>query len=229
MAERGTRSAFLISGTSTGLGEALCSQLLAQGHTVLCIGRHFTAAQQASERAILITCDLSSSDALSVLSLDRELAGFDEVTFFSNAGTVEPIGLAGGTDPAALAASLHVNALAPAVIATAIIRATAGHARLTFVNISSGAARRAIAGWSAYCAGKAAARAYFDCVAAEYPDIHIIERDPGVMDTEMQAVIRAHTAAEFPRHSEFVRLKDNNRLSEAGAVATAILKECGVA
>jgi spore coat polysaccharide biosynthesis protein SpsF len=224
MAECGARPVFVISGTSAGLGEALCSRLLALGHIVVCIGRRFTAAQRASDRAILITCDLSSSDELNGLSLDRELAGFDRVTFFSNAGVVEPIGLAGQVPPSALAIALHVNALAPAAIAVAIIRA-AGEAQLTFVNISSGAAHRPIAGWSAYCAGKAAARAWFDCVAMEYPGIRVIERDPGVMDTGMQAAIRSHGAAKFPRRDEFVRLKDDNRLNDPGAVAAAILTE----
>jgi benzil reductase ((S)-benzoin forming) len=222
---------FVISGVSAGLGEALCSHLLGMGRAVVGIGRSFTTAQiDAAEMQSckLMHCDLSSLDDLEGLSLETVLDGHDEVVFLSNAGTVEPVGLVGQSGLADIATSFHVNYLAPAAIASAIIRATAtGGARLTFVNISSGAARRPIPGWSAYCAGKAAASAYFKCIAAERPEIRVIERDPGVMDTGMQAAIRSHTPAQFPPHDDFMRLKTDNKLLDPKAVAAALLEEIG--
>ena len=101
-------------------------------------------------RAIIASwshCDFSSVENLQHLSLEHVLEGHDEVIFLSNAGTIEPIGLVGKTDFASVAECFHVNALAPAAIANAILR-DAGPAKLTFVNISSGAAHRPIAGWS---------------------------------------------------------------------------------
>jgi len=232
MADACSNPVFVISGVSTGLGEALCRQLLELGKMVVCIGRNFTAEQRAAAEkhsAKLIACDLSSSDGLNNLALETALAGHDAVTFFSNAGTVAPIGLAGAVNLSAMSASFNLNVLAPAAIVSAILRATAGSdIKLTFFNISSGAARHAIAGWSAYCAGKAAASAYFNCLALERTDIKVVERDPGVMDTAMQAIIRAHTPTQFPRHDEFMRLKEDNKLNHPDTVAAAILGEAGV-
>ena len=221
------RPVFVISGVSAGLGEALCHLLLEQGKTVVCIGRNFTSEQKASTGARLIACDLSSSENLEQLSLDAALTGHDEVIFLSNAGVIEPVGLAGEPDFAAVTSSLHVNALAPPAIAAAILRAAA-QAKLTFVNISSGATSRAVAGWSAYCAGKAAASAYFDCVALERPDIRVIHRDPGVMNTGMQTAIRSHNTSQFPRHEEFMRFKSDKKLRDPRSVAAEILEEVGV-
>jgi len=228
-----SRQIFIVSGISSGLGEAIFGQLLEMGKRAIGIGRRFTPMQQNAarqSRCKLITCDLANADSLRALPLEPALTEYahDEVVFFSNAGVVEPIGRVGIADISAVASSLSINALAPIAIASLILRATPQPAKFIFVNISSGAASHAIAGWSAYCTGKAAARAWFQCLAAERPDIRVLDRDPGVMDTAMQATIRAQQPQEFPRHEEFLRLKTDNRLRAPLDVARGLLAEIGI-
>ncbi|MFZ0546164.1 MAG: SDR family NAD(P)-dependent oxidoreductase, partial [Candidatus Promineifilaceae bacterium] len=59
------------------------------------------------------------------------------------------------------------------------------------INISSGAATRGTAGWAAYCAAKAALNQITRVLALEEPTITTLAVRPGVVDTEMQAVIRS--------------------------------------
>ena len=67
-------------------------------------------------------------------------------------------GFAGEMDAAAYTRNVLLNSAAPQVLGDAFLRAAARtEASCQLVNISSGAANNAYAGWSSYCAGKAAA------------------------------------------------------------------------
>jgi NAD(P)-dependent dehydrogenase (short-subunit alcohol dehydrogenase family) len=76
----------------------------------------------------------------------------------------------------------------------------------TIVNLSSGAARNAMEGWSAYCSGKAGLAMLTQCVAKEYGDrgIRAFGFAPGVVDTDMQVSIRAsgiNPVSQIPREN----------------------------
>jgi hypothetical protein len=51
-----------------------------------------------------------------------------------------------------------------------------------------------------------------------------INIDPGVIDTEMQALIRETPAADFPELERFVQLKQQGLLMPPDNVATAIFR-----
>jgi NAD(P)-dependent dehydrogenase (short-subunit alcohol dehydrogenase family) len=79
---------------------------------------------------------------------------------------------------------------------------------LRIVNVSSGAAVRAFPGLADYCASKAALRMAGMALAEELAsdlrpggrraDAAVFSYEPGVVDTPMQAVARAPSAAEAP-------------------------------
>ena len=58
------------------------------------------------------------------------------------------------------------------------------------VNVSSGASQHPIEAWSAYCAAKAGLNHFTRVLAAEEPAVTVVAVRPGVVDTQMQAVIR---------------------------------------
>lgn len=96
------------------------------------------------------------------------------------------------------------------------------------MNVSSGAALKGYAGWSLYCASKAGMEGFIRALAAEerhqeYPFL-AISVDPGVIDTEMQASIRAASVTDFPDVERFIRRKNEGGLSSPGSVAGAILR-----
>jgi benzil reductase ((S)-benzoin forming) len=151
------------------------------------------------------------------------------VVFISNAVVVEPVALIGHIDEARMVESFMVNVAAPAIIANklAAIAAAKGLA-FKAVNIGSGTSQHPIAGWSAYCAGKAAAQMFFDCLASEPSGAAAETIDPGVIDTGMQEAIRHTPERDFPGRAEFIRLKDDGLLQNPAAVARDILKSQGL-
>lgn len=148
--------------------------------------------------------------------------------FIHNAGTIDPIGPAGATDPAAYTANVLLNAAAPQVLGSAFLSAvaTAGTAEATLVIISSGAARTPYAGWSAYCAGKAAVDQWVRAVGLEQADrdhpVRVLAIAPGVVATDMQATIRRTSAQDFPTVDRFIGLHEEGALSSPEDAAAGI-------
>ncbi len=110
-------------------------------------------------------------------------------------------------------------------------RAYVNHVRRTgkpgvLINISSGAARKGYAGWSAYCAGKAAVDRMSECIAIEEEQaglrVHAVA--PGIIDTDMQALIRSTSADDFPEVEKFHQLKRDHAFSTVGDVARGLLR-----
>jgi NAD(P)-dependent dehydrogenase (short-subunit alcohol dehydrogenase family) len=99
--------------------------------------------------------------------------------------------------------------------------------RKVIINISSGAGLKGRAAWSLYCAAKAGMENFirsltFGKQAQPQPFIPI-NIDPGVMDTQMQALIRSNSPADFPEVDRFIRRKDQGLLTPPNKFAAAIL------
>jgi benzil reductase ((S)-benzoin forming) len=94
------------------------------------------------------------------------------------------------------------------------------------INISSGAAKSAYAGWSAYGASKAAVDMLSECVAMEERDagIRVHAVAPGVIDTEMQTHIRAAAPEDFPKVDKFIELKKRGDFNSPAYVARELLE-----
>ncbi|KAF9917819.1 hypothetical protein FBU30_000509 [Linnemannia zychae] len=80
--------------------------------------------------------------------------------------------------------------------------------------VSSGAAVYAYHGWGAYCASKAALKMFGETLAKEESEITSVSIRPGVVDTEMQAVIRRDGGAGMvpEQHAQFVDLHTSKKL-----------------
>jgi len=247
-------SAVVLTGVSRGLGAALFDALAARGDAILALGRGFTAPQRRlaaaePERIRLRPADLADPaglpDAAELAGfLDPAGAGRHGTALILNAAVVEPIGAVGTLPAADLAAAVTVNLTAPMVLANAFLAATGGAtdtaatgggtggpaARRDVLLVSSGAARRVIGGWSAYCATKAGAEMFFAVLAeqvAGQAGTRVVAVDPGQMDTGMQEEIRAAYAAGryFP---DGARWRDNHaqgRMATPATVARRIVAE----
>lgn len=89
----------------------------------------------------------------------------------------------------------------------------------TLVNITSGAARNPYVGWAAYCASKAAVDQLSRVIAAEEPDVRVLALSPGLVDTDMQALIRSTDEAHFPAVERFRRAAAHGALNQPAWVA----------
>lgn len=221
---------YIVTGTTKGLGAALAARIAADG------GNELIALARAAEGPIpgghRLRADLASSGELAGACERAEalLRGkaWDKAVLFNNAGVIAPVGPLDEVDAGELERSLAVNLVAPLLLMRWFIRATHGVPLRRIVNISSGAGRRPIFGWSAYCAAKAALDMASRTVALECESrglaVEVVSLAPGVVDTPMQETVRAAPVERFMDVERFRAMKAEGVLRPAGDVAADILR-----
>src|SRR2546423_1361261 len=205
-------AAAVVTGHSRGLGEAIAADLLARGLTVLGIARHENARLGAEFPPVRqAALDLADSTALtrwlSTDALTQFVSGVGTALLVNNAGVLHPIGPPQTQDVEAVARAVSVNVGAALMFSAAFAGATTPRCEGRILHVSSGAGRKPYAGWSIYCATKAAVDQHARCVALDRtPHLLISSVAPGVIDTEMQAEIRSSTDERFPDRQRFVEM-----------------------
>jgi benzil reductase ((S)-benzoin forming) len=228
----------VVTGASAGIGAALAAEALARGARVVDVSR----SGPDDDRVTHWREDLADPDAW-----DRVAERFAEavaavpaggrVTVVHNAGVLEPIGHAAEVDAAAYRHAVLLDAAAPLVLGRAVLATLAPRddlARRTLCQVSSGAASSVYPGWSHYCAAKAAVDHWVRVVGAEQAErggVEVCAVAPGVVDTGMQAVIRATPETDFPTVGRFRDLHREGDLAAPADVATRLwdLLDGGVA
>ncbi len=191
-----TRSVVIVTGASRGIGAATARWLARAGSAVTLVARSAEALRQVAEdverlggQALIISGDVSRAD-LCQRVVERTLETFGRLdALVNNAAVLEPIARVAEADVAAWRYAIEVNVLGPFYLTRFGLPALR-EARGRIINVSTGAAFRPVAAWSAYCTSKAGLHLFTQVVAAEEPDIVAISVHPGVVDTEMQALIR---------------------------------------
>jgi NAD(P)-dependent dehydrogenase (short-subunit alcohol dehydrogenase family) len=137
---------------------------------------------------------------------------------------VQPIAPCGTQQPADVGRAVILNVAAPLMLTSAFAAASADVPDRRVAHVSSGAARNAYAGWSVYCATKAALDHHARCVTldAEHA-MKIASIAPGVVDTDMQTEIRNVDEAHFPSRERFVQMKRGGQLASAEQVAATFV------
>lgn len=224
----------IVTGSSRGLGLAMCQQLLAQGHFVLAIARQRTELP-VPPGAGLLAWPLDLSEPLAAASrLEAWLTGPDasrwgSATLVNNAGVVSQLAPLSAGSAADLSNALRVGLEAPLLLTSAFLRATSQWAvPRKVLLISSGLGRRAMAGSASYCASKAGmdhlARAVALEEAGRANGARVVSLAPGVIDTDMQTQLRAADPALFPDRERFVGLKSAGQLDTPEQAAAKVLK-----
>lgn len=222
---------YLITGTTKGLGAALADVLAANdANRVFSMSRFAPAAQDSAN----IFVDFSMPDTIEP-AFEKFVDAIAEATFahavlINNAGMVAPVGPFTEINAATLRMNLDVNLLAPMILMRLFANATrAIAAERLIINISSGAAKRAVPGWAAYCTAKAGLEMATRAAALEASttnldtSLHICSLAPGVVDTPMQGQIREKSAHEFPDVERFRAMKNEGALRDADDVARDIV------
>lgn len=221
----------IITGASRGLGLAMTSQLLAQGHRVLAIARRRPELDHAALTAW--QADLAEpaevAPRLAQWLREQDAAAVDAVTLINNAGVVSRLAPLPEIDAADLANAVRVGLEAPLLLSAAFLRATAGWtATRRLLLISSGLGRRGMAGSASYCAAKAGldnlARALALEEAARPQGAKVVSLAPGVIDTEMQDQLRSADPSLFSERENFIALKTGGRLDSAATAASKVLR-----
>lgn len=146
--------------------------------------------------------------------------------WINNAGVLEPIRPVRGVSADELRHHLDVNVVGVLNGTRAFVDHLRGReGGGVLVNISSGAARNAYEGWGAYCAGKAAVDRLTEVVALEEAEsgLKAYALAPGVVDTDMQELIRQQEAEDFPTVEIFRQMKEDDSFSSMDDVAKGML------
>ncbi|KAF9110679.1 hypothetical protein BGX27_006027 [Mortierella sp. AM989] len=106
-----------------------------------------------------------------------------------NAGVIEPLGTIASTPVADLKRAFDINffsIISLVKYALPSLRESKGR----IILVSSGAAIKSYHGWGAYCTSKAALNMFGETLGQEETDVTTVSIRPGVVDTEMQAIVR---------------------------------------
>lgn len=215
----------LVTGGGTGLGRALALALAARGQRVIITGRRTeplkeTAGAAPEGRVLPVAADVAQEhDRRRIRQVVDEHAVGGLRYLIHNAGTIEPIGPLGRIEPEQWRANQAVNVEGPLFLTQVLLPRLQSGSRI--LHISSGAAHSPIPGWGAYCTAKAALHMLYQCLDGELRDrgVRVGSLRPGVVDTPMQAQIRASSEGAFPLVERFRALYREGELRAPEVVA----------
>lgn len=213
----------IITGTSRGIGFSLAKQYLEQGEDVIGVGRTSTIEHGNYTH---LFCDLSDPAQVAALSLPKI---DEEIIFIHNAGILGEVNRFSEMKQTDIAQVLQVNLFAGAELLHQIVGGLKSKQQFTCVFISSGAGKRPIPSWAAYCASKAAVDLFLQTFQVEENErensnTQVYAFSPGVVDTGMQSTIRSVDANRFSSSERFHGLHQNNELQQPDIVAKKLIK-----
>jgi benzil reductase ((S)-benzoin forming) len=200
----------IVTGTSTGIGEAVARQLLERGWEVIGVARRPAPLTQANYRHVAFDLAMAAEDPGQLeAAITTQIAGRSShrVGLVNNAAAPEGLMPLANLDPRQLARVYAVNVVAPLWLMGFVVRTLPPDAALRIVNVSSGAATNGFPGLAAYGSSKAALRLAGMSLAREWDtatpskvlrDAAILSYEPGVVDTDMQRYARSRSPEEFP-------------------------------
>lgn len=215
---------YYITGTSRGIGKEIAEQLLGNDdNKVIGISRK-NAIKHSNYSHIYL--NLSDSESVSKFVF-QELPDAKKVVLINNAGILGEVGHIGSISADTIKEIYQVNVIALGILCNAFVRTYQNVlCQKSILNISSGAGKYPIDGWSAYCASKAAVDMFSKVIHEEQQLIQdgskriaIFSVAPGKVDTNMQAEIRKAKSCDFSKVQFFIDAKKEGELLAPDFVA----------
>lgn len=198
---------FIVTGAARGLGRAICDSLVADGGRVVAVIRNNAAADGLAKAlgasGTVVVGDIAELGAADA-AIETALQKFSRVDgLVNNAAVIDPMAPFLDAEWQAWEQVLTINLVAASRFMRSFIRAAGGDGG-RIVSITSGAAHRALRGWSAYCTSKAGLAMLTKCAQLEYGPDGVLSFNliPGLIDTDMQTNVRAsgvNEVSELPK------------------------------
>ncbi|MCT4786026.1 SDR family NAD(P)-dependent oxidoreductase [Exiguobacterium aestuarii] len=212
----------LVTGASRGLGRAIAQELQSRGYEVVGLSRSKAEDVTFEQRSV----DLSSVSGIetAIEEITPLFESADSILLVQNAAWIEPIHRVGQLNGTKVTAHVHANLLAPMLLANAVL---SFNKPTKLIHVTSGAAKRPISGWSAYCGTKAGLDHFTETLALELDGTphRAALFNPGVMDTSMQAEIRSSSEEAFADLEQFRSYETEGRLRSPETVARVFAEQ----
>ena len=225
-----SKSVVIITGASRGLGASVARWFGKAGCAVALMARSEDALKRIAkdvERAggipVIFSADVAEPDSCRYV-VEKTIQEFGRLdALVNNAAVLQPLAPVASAGRKTWRYNIEVNLMGPFYMSQAAIpqlRKQKGR----IVNVSSGAANTPIESASAYCISKSALNYFTVLLAAEEPELTCVAVRPGVVDTEMQALIRREGPSTMPaeRASYFINLKAEGNLEPPYVPARSI-------
>ena len=210
----------LITGGGTGIGRALAGRFADKGWRVTIVGRRLNLLQEVArdypDKISIISADVGSiQDRQKIVS---EAKGTLDL-LVHNAAVLGPVGPILDQSPEDWKSHMATNVEGPLFLTQVLLLKLVENSRV--VNISSGAAHQGTPGWGMYCTSKAALFMLGQLLKDELAQRNIWFGSvrPGIVDTPMQAEIRALEPENFPMVEQFRQYKATGALVTSELVA----------
>ncbi|WP_236642157.1 MULTISPECIES: SDR family NAD(P)-dependent oxidoreductase [unclassified Paenibacillus] len=204
-----------------------------KGDYVYGIARGTSGLEEAFERYKHIQFDLADIHTIDdLVSSILEQIPPQEVEFIgliNNAAMLEPLKPIDQCIAEEIRQQLDISLAAPMILTSSFIQQTSHlNARRKIVNVSSGSGSYPAPSMASYCTSKAGMNMFTQCVAMEQSGqpnpVEVIAFDPGMVDTELQAVARGKSAEEFSLSGLFNEVYESGQLQSASVVAEQLME-----
>ncbi|PSW57132.1 SDR family oxidoreductase [Photobacterium leiognathi] len=189
-----SKSLVVITGASSGIGEATARQLSAEGYPLLLLARR-VERMEAMNLPNTLCRQVDITDVAAVkAAIEEAEAKFGPVDCLINNAGIMLLGLADEQDPAEWQSMFNVNVMGMLNGIHAVLSGMKSRKHGTVINISSIAGRKTFPSHAAYCGTKFAVHAITENIREEVADdnVRFITIAPGAVETELLS----HTTSE---------------------------------
>lgn len=221
----------IITGATGGIGSCLVRQLCSykKANRIYCIFRNankFNAIYpKLNKKMVIKKRTMFPQKDIEHLIADLNADASSDISCVFSAFSISPIKRIGSFSRKELQDNLTINLMDLVMLTNALIKyKIETGSKLKLINFDSGAAYRALEGWSLYSASKAYVNMFLKTVQLENPDIQVVSYEPGVVDTAMQEEIRRTKREIFNDVDTFKEYFNNGDLRNPEDIAEDIIK-----
>lgn len=229
-----THHAYIVTGTSSGIGKALAEALVQRGDIVYGIARSDPPLSLASDQYVHVRYDLSDTQRIEeffepvVQQLGQ--ARLELICLVNNAAMVEPLLPIERCETEQITANIHTSLIAPMILTSQFIKMTKNwNIARKVVNISSASAVYASPDMSVYSAAKSGLDMFTRCVGREQVQqgtnpVEILSIHPGMVDTSIQQLARSKSREDFAMADYFQSAYSHGDLLSTSELVTHLLR-----
>jgi len=226
----------LVTGASSGIGEATAQALAAQGAKIALAARRVERLDALVQRitddggeALALACDVADEAQVNA-AVQAVQDKWGRLDILVNSAGIAVLGPVLGADTSEWRSVFDVNVLGLMYVTHAALPLMKQQGGGQIVNISSTASRVAPSGMSVYCASKWAVNGFSESLRQEAIayKVRVIVIEPGMVASEFSDKI-AHTPARDAIAARFASLRALDSADIAAAVVYAVTQPAHVA